>query len=291
MTTITALLPNYERFLRFELQRADATILAYLSDLRGLSCALDKPVEKITKNDLRGYMLARGEHGISRATVRRSIQGMSTFWKWCMDEQIVAVNATAGIVVPKRERRFARWLTEAELRRFVDTPDDNPRNALAWRLLAWLGLRRNELRRLTVGDVSLSERLIAVRDTKDKEDRTLPIPAPLLQALENACLGRSAACYVVPGDQGGYWSARSFYGAFERHCEAAELPSGVTPHTLRHTLATHMSARGVPLRIIQQWLGHARIDTTSHYLQVAPEFMTDALEKHVLNGVKNETTI
>lgn len=282
MTTITELFPAYERFLRYELQRADATVLAYLSDLRGLSCALGKPVEAITKNDLRGYMQQRGAAGISRATVRRSIQGMSTFWKWMMDEGYVSANATAGIVVPKRERRFARWLTEAELRRFVDTPDTQ-RNALAWKLLAWLGLRRNELRRLTVGDVSLSECLIAVRDTKDKEDRTLPIPDVLLEALETACLGRAAACYIVPGDKGGYWTSKSFYAAFKRHCAAAGLPDGVTPHTLRHTLATHMSARGVPLRIIQQWLGHERIETTSFYLQVAPEFMADALARHVLN--------
>lgn len=283
MTTIIELFPAYERFLRYELQRADATVLAYLSDLRGLSCALSKPVESITKNDLRGYMRQRGEAGISRATVRRSIQGMSTFWKWCMDEGYVASNATAGIVVPKRERKFARWLTEAELRRFVDTPDDNPRNALAWALLAWLGLRRNELRRLNVGDVVLGEQLIVVRNTKDKTDRTLPIPDVLLEPLQNACLGRAAGRYVVPGNKGGYWTAESFYRAFKRHCAASGMPAGVTPHTLRHTLATHMSARGVPLRIIQQWLGHERIETTSYYLQVAPEFMADALTKHVLN--------
>lgn len=282
MTTITELSPAYERFLRFELQRADQTVTAYLSDLRGLSSAVNKPVEAITKADLRSYMQQRGERGISRATVRRSVQGMSTFWKWMMDEGYASANATAGIVVPKRERRFARWLTEAELRHFVDTPD-TPRNTLAWGLLAWLGLRRNELLRMRVGDVSLTERLITVRNTKDKVDRTLPIPSALVGALKSACQGRAAACYVVPGREGGYWSPVSFYRWFRRHCEAAGV-AGITPHTLRHTLATHMSARGVPLRIIQQWLGHARIETTAHYLQVAPEFMTDALEKHVLNG-------
>lgn len=282
MTTITELSPAYERFLRFELQRADQTITAYLSDLRGLSSAIDKPAEAITRADLRAYMQQRGERGISRATVRRSISGMSTFWKWMMDEGYASANATAGIVVPKRERKFARWLTEAELRRFVDTPDDNPRNALAWALLAWLGLRRNELLRLRIGDVSLSERLMTIRNTKGRVDRTLPIPAALADALEKAMRGRAPTRYLLPGTYDGYWSKTSFYGAFRRHCEAASLP-GITPHTLRHTLATHMSARGVPLRVIQQWLGHERIETTSHYLQVAPEFMADALEKHVLN--------
>lgn len=283
MTTIIELFPAYERFLRYELQRADATVQAYLSDLRVLSGALNKPVESISKNDLRGYMQQRGEAGISRATVRRSIGGMSTFWKWLMDENIVPGNVTSGIVLPKRERKFARWLTEAELRRFVDTPDGNPRNALAWALLAWLGLRRNELRRLTVGDVVLGERTIVVRNTKGKMDRTLPVPEVLLAPLHEACNLHAAACYVVSGDWGGYWSHTSFYGAFRRHCEAASLPPGVTPHTLRHTLATHMSQRGVPLRVIQAWLGHERIETTSHYLQVAPEFMQSALERHVLN--------
>jgi len=284
MTTITELFPEYERFLRFELQRADATIQAYLSDLRGLSCALDMPVEAISKNDLRAYMRLRGESGISRATVRRSIQGMSTFWKWMVDEGYATTNATAGIVVPKRERKFARWLTEAELRRFVNTPDANPRNVLAWNLLAWLGLRRDELRRLKVGDVSLSDSLIVVRNTKDLADRTLPIPAALEDELMYACHEgwRENGEFLLLGDRGGQWAIQSFYGAFRRHCEAAGMP-GIIPHTLRHTLATHMSQRGVALRVIQQWLGHKRIETTSHYLQVAPEFMVSALEKHVLN--------
>jgi integrase/recombinase XerD len=281
MTTITALLPNYERYLRYELQRADQTVQAYLSDLRGLSRALDKEVEAIARNDLRAYMLARGEAGISRSTVRRSIQGMSTFWKWLVNEGVVPANVTAGITVPRRERKFARFLTEAELRRFVDTPDTE-RNALAWALLAWLGLRRNELLHLRVGDVSLSDKLLVVRDTKDKEDRTLPLPDALLPALKQACAGRAAGCCVVAGDEGGYWTHKCFYGAFRRHCAAAGLV-GITPHTLRHTLATHLSQRGVPVRVIQQLLGHRRLETTARYLQVAPEFMGVVLELHVLN--------
>ena len=97
---ILDLLPAYKQFLRYELQRAKQTEIAYLSDLRGLTRILDKPVEEITKNDIRAYMLARGEQGISRATVRRSVGGMSTFWKWMMDEGYVMVNVTSGIVLP-----------------------------------------------------------------------------------------------------------------------------------------------------------------------------------------------
>lgn len=287
MTQIPALLPRYEQFLRFELQRADSTVIAYLSDLRALNSAVDKPVEQIVKNDLREYMRRLGKRGISRSTVRRKINGMSTFWKWLMDEGYVERNATAGIVLPKREAKFARWLSEAELRRFVETPDADPRNALAWKLLAWLGLRRDELRRLRVGDVSLDDGLIVVRNAKGQKDRVLPIPDALKDDLSTAQADgwRDADMYLLPGDQGGYWSKNSFYYAFNAHVAAAGLPE-ITPHTLRHTLATHLSQRGVPLRIIQQWLGHTRIDTTGRYLHVAPEFMESALSKHVLNEVR-----
>lgn len=285
MTTIIALLPDYERFLRHELQRADQTVTAYLSDLRGLSSALDKPVEEIVKNDLRAYMRARGEQGISRATVRRSIGGMSTFWKWMIDEGYVSVNATSGIVLPKVERKFARWLSEVELRRFVETPDNPPRNILAWKLLAWLALRRDELLGLLCEDVMLNESVIIVRNTKGLTDRTLPIPNVLYEELGTAALSRPMDAYLLPGAMGGYWDHRSFYLAFNRHCKAAGV-SGITPHTLRHTFATHMSQQGVPLRVIQKWLGHKRIDTTSIYLQVAPEFMSEALAKHILNDVQ-----
>ena len=283
MTTIRALLPQYEAYLRHELQRAEATVISYLSDLRGLSNALDKPVEQISRNDLRGYMRGLGARGISRATVRRKIGGMSTFWKWMIDEGYVANNATSGIVLPKVERKIALWLTESEVQHFVQTPDATPRNALAWGLLAWLGLRRNELRRLRCADVNFSEGVIIVRNTKGKKDRTLPIPAPLVAALRAQTAHRAKGAYLLPGDLGGYWSTRNFYRCFRAHAVAAGLPD-ITPHTLRHTLATHMSQRGVPLRVIQQWLGHERLETTSVYLHVAPEFMQQALDKHVLNA-------
>ena len=290
MVQITSLLPRYEQFLRFELQRADATVSAYLSDLRGLDSAIDKPVEQIAKNDLRAYMRALGKRGISRSTVRRKVNGMSTFWKWLIDEGYIDANVTSGIVLPKRERKFARWLSETELRRYVETPDDDPRNALAWKLLAWLGLRRDELRRLRVGDVNLNDHRITIRDAKGQKDRVLPIPDALKDDLADAQADgwRDAGMYLLPGDKGGYWSKNSFYKAFNAHVAAADLPK-ITPHTLRHTLATHMSQRGVPLRIIQQWLGHERIETTGRYLHVAPEFMESALDKHVLNEVSKTT--
>ena len=286
MTTIIDLLPDYERFLRYELQRADATVYGYLSDLRKLAESVAKSVDTVTKNDVRAYMQDLGKSGHSRATVRRSVNGMSTFWKWMMDEGYVAANVTSGIVLPKRERKMLRWLSEAELRRFATTPDPNPRNMLAWLLLAWLGLRRNEVRGLRCGDVSLSDGLIVVRNTKGNVDRTLPIPDSLMDDLRAATYGRPEAEYLLTGDRGGHWGQQSFYKAFNAHAAAASV-SGITPHNLRHTFGTHMSQRGVPLRIIQQWMGHARIDTTSLYLQVAPEFMSAALDKHVLSETKN----
>lgn len=283
MTRIPELLDAYQDFLQHELQRSQLTVYAYLSDLRSLAKALDKPVAEITKNDLRAYMRELGKRGRSRATVRRQINGMSTFWKWMMDEGYVSANVTAGIVLPKRERKFARWLSEAELRRFVNTFDPNPRNALAWALLAWLGVRRNELRGLRCGDVDFEDGMIAIRGAKSSKDRTLPIPAALTDRLRAVCDGHQDADFLLPGEGRGYWSQNSFYAAFRAHAQAAGL-TGITPHTLRHTFATHMSQRGVPLRIIQQWLGHERIDTTGIYMQVAPEFMVFAMDKHVLNG-------
>ena len=287
MTQITALLPRYEQFLRFELQRADATVSAYLSDLRGLDSAIDKPVEQIVKNDLRAYMRALGTRGISRSTVRRKVNGMSTFWKWLIDEGYIDWNVTSGIVLPKRERKFARWLSEAELRRFVETPDADPRNTLAWKLLAWLGLRRDELRRLRVGDVSVSDRLITVRSAKGQKDRVLPIPAALEDDLAEAQADgwRDAGMYLLPGDRAA--TGRRTASTTPSTPTSSRLicrRSRRTPYATRWRRTCHSAA--IPLRIIQQWLGHERIETTGRYLHVAPEFMESALEKHVLNEVR-----
>jgi site-specific recombinase XerD len=285
VTTILALFDAYRDYLQHELQRAPQTVTAYLSDLRGLAKFVDKPIDQIAKNDLRAYLRHMGRQGLQPATVRRKVHGYSTFWNWLVAEGHVEQTITKGLTLPRKERKFARWLTEAELHRFEETPDPNPRNTLAWRLLAWLGLRRNELLDLRCDAVNIEDGVIAVRGTKSRRDRTLPIPEALVESLRAVCQGRDEAAFVLPGDLGGWWSKLSFYTAFRAHARAAGVP-GITPHTLRHTVATHMSQRGVPLRVIQQWMGHERMDTTSIYLQVAPEFMQSAMDKHVLNEVR-----
>lgn len=287
MPAIVDLLPDFEDYLRFELQRSPATLFGYRSDLKKIAEALPGDVAAITRPMLRAYIRSATRAGASPHTVRRRANAISSFWRWLLVEEVVERDIVTGLALPRLEQPIIRWLTEAELHRFVETPDPNPRNALAWKLLAWLGLRRNELLRLRVSDVDFANGLLIVRHTKSKRDRALPIPTVLLDDLHASTASRASDAFLLLGERGGYWYSTSLYHHFYAHCATAGL-SDITPHKLRHSLATHLASRGVPLHIIQRLLGHKNVATTSRYLHAAPGDLRDALRLHVLNDSQNE---
>lgn len=139
------------------------------------------------------------------------------------------------------------FLSEDDLRTFVQTPDDKPRNQLAWTLLAWLGLRRSEVLNMRVKDIQVGDRTLLIRNSKGNKDRLLVLPETLIAQTEPYIAGRKDEDYVFKGDRGGQWSVQSFTRAFHQHLERCGLlGKGITPHTLRHTFATHLVRRGVP---------------------------------------------
>lgn len=286
MHQITDLLTQYERYLRHERQASEATIASYLSDLRVLAEEINKPVEQIELNDFRRHVANLSEQGRKQSTIERKIAGYRTFWKWLILEKIIVENVPDGISIKKRPRPIPKWLSEDDLRTFVQTPDDNPRNQLAWTLLAWLGLRRSEILNMRIKDIHIGDRTLLIRNSKGNKDRLLLLPESLIEQIEQHITGRKDEDYVFKGDKGGQWSVQSFTRAFNRHLDRCGLfDKGITAHTLRHTFATHLVRRGVPITDVKALLGHADIKTTIIYLHSDQSQMRRAMNKHPLNEI------
>lgn len=281
------LLNQYREYLSDERQLAKDTLRAYTTDLRGLSSWWKGDLEAITKNDLREYMRHLHKSGQARATVRRKLQGFATFFQWAAMEGHMETCPTDGLVVPSRKKAAARFLSVKELETFVNTAPpiyhmgNQDRDRLAFRLLAWTGIRRGELLNLKVGDVRIDDKLLIIREPKSGQDRELPIPEKLVPDLQAIIAGRQDG-WLLLSMTGNAWGYGSFSAAFRRHARQCGFGADVTPHTLRHTFGTHLAAAGVPLTTISNLMGHKEIKTTMQYIHHTPAMRKAAMDLHPL---------
>lgn len=286
MASIVELLPAYKDYLEHEKRLARSTVWAYTSDLRALARALDKDVELITRKDLRAYMRQLSRAGRAASTIRRTMHGFGTFWKWLYVEGRVKEVVTEYIDLPRKNVTVPTWMTEDELRQFVlaaERPGVSLRESVAWLLLAYTGMRPDELRRLRIADVNTSDGVVVIRNTKSRRDRVLPLPRHLTPALSEMMRGRRETDYLL-GFYAAPWRRQRMIEAFNRNLERAELSSrGYTMYTIRHSFATHLALAGVPAHLIKDLMGHRSIATTEIYLHAAPAHLHNAMQSYVLN--------
>lgn len=269
-----------------EKQLKPETIRAYLHDLRGLhSFVQAAQAVSIQRDDLRRYMRAMAADGAARATIRRKMQGYATYFKWLKYESIRPDVATDGLVIPKRHQREAAYLSVEQLQKFADSPIPDykfcipARDRAAWRLLAFLGLRRSEIINLKIEDVHLNDRQLILRDTKDGHDAALHIPDAIIPDLV-AAIGERVEGYVCPGYHGGIWRGSSLSISFKNYLVSCGLDGlGITPKALRHSFGTHLALNGVVVTTINKLMRHKEIRTTMKYIHLDNDTMIAALNK------------
>ncbi len=287
MTTITILLPEFREYLQHERKLADATVANYTHDLKSLNKHIENiEVLTITKDLLRSYMRAMSKQGLAIMTIRRRFHCYRTFWGWLrlcgIDDRLLPEQ----IPLPKRKRKQPTWLTDSQLQNFVYTLDGDPRQDLAWMILALLGLRRGELVNLKWNDIDLEGQKITIQPGKGGRSRVMYYPNALqscFDALLKSYLG-DRTIYVF-GASGKYrWSKQHFYKSFKSHLEACNLNNGgFTPHSLRHTFASHLISRGVDITIVKELLGHKDITHTMIYVHHQPKQYKNAINQHILS--------
>jgi site-specific recombinase XerD len=281
-------LDDYRIYLILERQLAKATVIAYTRDLKLLSQFLgEKPVDNITRDDLRAYMRHLASDGAARATIRRKMQGFSTYFKWLEMEHIVKEPATDGLIIPARKRRVPKFLSTEQLRVFLNTPTPSyhfmnvDRDRTAFRLLAFTGIRRGEMLNLRTEDVKLSDMMVIIREPKGGNDRAVPIADNTLINYLHHVIGEREQDWLFLSAFGNQWDHQSFNRVFQKHVRNCGL-TGTTPHVLRHTFATMLAAAGVTIAEIRDLLGHKDIRTTTQYLHSSPQTLRHAVSKHPL---------
>jgi integrase/recombinase XerD len=288
---------DFLAYLEFERGLSRNTLEAYRSDLlqfgrflqaRELS-ALDA-----TPADVADFLaaLATGDADrppASTATIHRKSACLRSFYRHLRREGLRESDPTATLSPPKRARKLPHVLTRGEVERLISQPRGTEPAALRDRALLEVmyacGLRASEAIGLELADVDLDDAVLRARGKGSKE-RVVPVGQAALRALRRylergrpALVKGSAEPAVFVNFRGGSLTRQGLYKIVRRHAATAGLAERMSPHTLRHTFATHLLAGGCDLRSVQEMLGHADVSTTQVYTHLSSERLKDVYFK------------
>jgi len=288
------LLLDFLAYLEFERGLSRNTLEAYRSDLLQFGRFLaerDLSAQSAAPADVADFLtgLAEGEHPASPATVHRKAACLRSFYRHLRREGVCDSDPTAGLSAPRRSRKLPEVLTRGEIESLLGQPKGTEPAALRDRALLELmyacGLRASEATALEVGDVDLDEGFLRARGKGSKE-RVVPVGQSAVTAVR-LYLERGRHALVKGGSEprlfvnfrGGPLTRQGLYKIVRRHAKAAGLEDRMSPHTLRHTFATHLLSGGCDLRSVQEMLGHADVATTQLYTHLSSDRLKDVYFK------------
>jgi integrase/recombinase XerD len=292
-TPLPAPAEEYLSWLAVERGRATATLSAYRRDIAGFVAYLEgrhRTLEAASSRDLEAYLARAQRAELAPATVARLGSALRGLYGFLLEEGVTETDPTALLAARRVGTRIPVVLTEDQVDALLADPaGDEPvdvRDRAVLELLYGTGMRVSELVGLSLGDVDFDEELVRVTGKGDKQ-RLVPLGRSAARAL-HAWLG-SARPLLLEGAR----ETRDAHAVFcnlrghrltrqgvdlvvRRHARRVGLPAATSAHTLRHTCATHMLARGADVRVIQELLGHASVATTQRYTKVSPAHLIEA---------------
>jgi len=270
-------LDEYLSYLLVEKQLSKNTIDSYTLDLNKF---LTNNVIKSSKKDIINYIEVLKKEGLSSKTIARHITSIKNFYKYLEREKIVIDNPSKYIEMPKIRKSIPRVLSEEEIDRLLDinikTPFDS-RNKAMLELMYAAGLRVSELINISLHDIDLKDSTLRCVGKGNKE-RLLPLEdiaiRYLIDYLDNYRNKLLKGHYIEElflNNHGKKLTRQGFFIILKKIAKEKEIKTEFSPHTLRHSFATHLLNHGADLRSIQELLGHSDISTTGIYTHVQNE--------------------
>jgi integrase/recombinase XerC len=276
------------RYLAVERNASSRTITLYQSALSKIRAHLaGKPWTRCEPDDFRDYLFRLAKEKTARSYTRLQFSALRTFYKFLRARKNFRRDPTAGMQLPKLEKRLPVVLTRKQIEELLAAPlqaGKHPtapgwmrlRDAAVMELFYSSGLRLSELAALDVGDVDLYTESARVLG-KGKKERVCPVGAPALEAIQRyrtAAKVHSGPLFINKSRR--RISARSIWLILRRYLKHTSIPISISPHKLRHSFATHMLDSGADLRSVQALLGHASLSTTQIYTHVTVERLKKA---------------
>jgi integrase/recombinase XerD len=290
---------DFLAYLELERGLSRNTLEAYRSDLMQFGAFLERErigALDVTRRHLNKFVTELASGGRDRspvapATVQRKVACLRSFYRHLRREELLEGDPTADLRAPKRSQRLPHVLTRDEVQKLLSAPSGTEPAALRDRALLEVmyacGLRASEAVDLELSEVDLDAGVLRARG-KGAKERLVPIGRQAVNALKAylsrgrpRLVGERAETRLFVNHRGARLTRQGLYKIVQRHARTAGLADKMSPHTLRHTFATHLLAGGCDLRSVQEMLGHADIATTQIYTHLSAERLKDVyFESH-----------
>ena len=266
---------GFLRHLSVEKNASPHTLRSYRSDLVEFTRSLEGAVEGADSRTIRAFLVSLHARGLDPVSVARKLAAVRSFYRFLVRRGVVERNPARETRGPRRAQKLVSFLPIDEATTLVDARAlggaARDRDVAILEVLYATGLRVSELTGLDVEAVDRSERTVRVLG-KGRKERIVPYGAAAAKALERYLAPRPAARGpLFVNARGGRLTDRSVRNVVRRAARSAGVVRRVTPHTLRHTFATHLLDAGADLRAIQELLGHSRLSTTQRYTHVGTD--------------------
>lgn len=244
----------------------------------------------VTAEDVQSLLAHLNGQNYSKSTIARKLATLRSFYKFCVRRNHIQTNPLSSIRMPKQDKRLPKFLTVEEVNTLLGTPDATTllgsRDRAMLEVMYSTGIRVSELVALNVADVDFTAQLVRIRG-KGKKQRNTPIGPTALGAISQYIEMRRADARSATFDQqalfvnkhGQRLSTRSVRRKLDKYLAISGLDPSISPHTLRHSFATHMLDKGADLRSVQELLGHQSISTTQVYTHLTAERMKKSYDE------------
>jgi len=246
--------------------------------------------ETVTSVELRGYLSALHDSGYAKASIARKLASLRSFYRFGQREGWTKGNPATALRNPRKSKKLPHFLSTEEIGKLLASPQANSAMGLRDRAiletLYSAGLRVSELVDLSDGDLDFAQGIVKVRG-KGRKERLAPLGSYAIAALEAWLSARKLSPKIPTGREapvfvnrfGTRLTTRSVGRMLEKYLQETGLDNRTSPHTLRHTFATHLLDRGADIRSVQELLGHKSLVTTQIYTHVSTSNLLSAYEK------------
>jgi len=285
-------LSQFLDYLRYERNVSAHTVSAYRRDLNQLADYLGEREISLGKLDhvqIRGFMAQLHERRLKKSTLARKLAAIRSFLQFGVKKRWIAENPAKLVATPKQEKHIPSFLSEEEMVNFLEVPPSKRpldlRDKAILEVFYATGIRVSELVGINIEDVNFRERLVRVRG-KGKKERIVPFGRVAEAGLTSYLKARSLLLKDKIGEkalflnyQGERITSRSVERIVDKYIRQTSLKRKISPHSLRHSFASHLLSRGADLRVIQELLGHESLATTQKYTHLNLRRLMDVYKK------------
>ena len=279
---------KFKTYLNLEKNASSHTVLNYVSDLEEFISQLGKKdLESVDYLAIRKYLAGMSSRNLSKRTIARKLSSLRTFFKFLYRDGYIKANPVSGVYTPKLDKKLPVFLDEKEVVRFITAPPKKDiaglRDRAILETLYSTGMRVSELVGINLKDIDFISGLIKVLG-KGRVERLTPVGDKAVSALREYIearnrrgWGRQTAFFL--NRFGNRITDRSIRRIVDKYIRLAAIKERISPHSLRHSFATHLLNSGADLRSVQELLGHKNLSTTQIYTHVSQERLRSVYDK------------